>query len=284
MIQCLASIFKREEAMKFLNTVRAVFPFLLFLATNSYAVHATSGFGKTHFIVGADSAQVTRQRTGARVRRSLQIPSDADQIAQVFFAPDDDAQGILIDLIASEKKAIFVAAFLLTDAAIAKALAMAKRRGVDVQVITDKVCCRSKYGQAGVLQRSGVDVFVYQPQKKDVRHMSNIMHNKFIVFHDNLLGRALVWTGSFNFTNSARLRNQENIVLLDNNFVVAQYNRRFTFLKEQCVRYETTDFHKIVKTKQRKKMGGGKKRSIQTAKMTRKINEKRRTGVHDKTS
>jgi len=223
---------------------RVFFSAILFLFFPAlFSVHVPSNFGKTHFILGADSTQIQRQKKVKRLKRALHVPKSAQQLTQVFFAPDDDTQKILIDLIACEQKSIRMAAYLLTDVAIAKALIAAKKRGVYVEVVTDKFCC-TKFGKVNMLLKHGIDVFVYKSRQPRGSYASDIMHNKFILFEKNLLGRSLVWTGSFNFTNSARLRNQENILLLDNKEIIKKYTDQFVILKSRSEIYETHKFQK----------------------------------------
>jgi len=212
-----------------------LFPFFFFFSS-LWAVHVTPGFGKTHFIVGTDSDEVLRKKHVSRLQNKLQIPDKADRIIQAFFSPDDDTRSILLNLIACEKEKICFTAYVLTDEIIVEALLEAHRRGVRIEVVADKFCCRGKYGKVKHLHLGGIEVLVYQGKSRG--KMSNIMHNKFVVFHNNLLGRSIVWTGSLNFTHSARLRNQENVLLLDDEGVIQKYLQQFEILKERCVRYQ----------------------------------------------
>jgi len=225
-----------------MKRLRAQIKFLLiflFFCLPSFSVHVTPGFGKTHFIVGADSAELIRRKKVSRLQHSLEIPEKADRIIQVFFAPDDDTRAILLNLIDCEKEKICFTAYLLTDEEIAKALLSAHNRGVNVEIVADKFCCRGKYGKVRMLRNAGMNVLVYRSYQKKGSKLSDIMHNKFVVFHNNLLGRSIVWTGSLNFTHSARLRNQENVLLIDDPAVVAKYLNQFEILKERSVLFDT---------------------------------------------
>ena len=233
--------------MKRLSAQISFFFFLFFGST--FCVHVTPGFGKTHFIVGADSAELIRKKQVSRLQHTLQIPEKADRIIQAFFSPDDDTRGILLNLIACEKEKICFTAYLITDETIVDALLEAHQRGVCVQVVTDKFCCRGKYGKVRKLHSGGIDVLVYSGHKKSGSKLSNIMHNKFVVFNNNLLGRSIIWTGSLNFTHSARLRNQENVLLLDDQKVIEKYLKQFEILKQRCVRINVLYPQKVVRNK-----------------------------------
>jgi len=208
-----------------------------------------SSFGQTHFIVGAQSAQVRRHAKKTQLKHKLSINDHATRITRVFFSPDDDVRSVLLDLIACEKEAICMAAFFLTDATIAQALLGAHQRGVKVEVITDRMCCRGRHQKVAMLSRGGIDTFVYAGRDQGGRHMSDIMHNKFVVFKKNLLGRSFIWTGSFNFTHSARLNNQENVLLLDDQAIAQQYLKQFALIKTRCAHYDDRIFGKRALTK-----------------------------------
>jgi len=238
---------------KYLLSLSFVFTFLFTCYCNF--VLTSPSFGTTHFIVGAKSEEVVKDQRSHSLECSLHISDHNEPIIQAFFTPDDDMRAILLDLIVCEKKAIRIAAFLVTDHVVAKALVDARARGVDVQIVTDQLCCKGKYGKAKVLHNGGIDVLVYRGKKRGA--MSDLMHNKFIVFKENILGRSIVWTGSFNFTNSARLRNQENVLLIDKQSVVDRYLQQFDVLKSRCVWFQKDMFskkiQKIAKNRRRKK-------------------------------
>jgi phosphatidylserine/phosphatidylglycerophosphate/cardiolipin synthase-like enzyme len=88
------------------------------------------------------------------------------------------------------------------------------------------------------------------------------MHNKFIVFESNLFGRSILWTGSFNFTHSARLRNQENILVLDEPAIVERYRKQFAVIKTRCRQYNQNAFVKKDQKIIPKKNDGTRQRSI----------------------
>jgi phosphatidylserine/phosphatidylglycerophosphate/cardiolipin synthase-like enzyme len=120
-----------------------------------------TGFGKTHFVIGAQSGQVFSDIAETRLAQKLHVTvQSTGRITHALFCPDDDSRGLLLDLIACEKKAIYFAAFLLTDEVIARALIDAKKRGVVVEVVTDQMCCEER-GKAHMLHTQGIEVFVY---------------------------------------------------------------------------------------------------------------------------
>lgn len=215
------------------------------------------GFGATHFVVGATTGQVVADVASGRLKKSLCCEGQS-HIAHALFCPDDDSRGMLLDLISCEKKELLVAAFLVTDEVIARALIEAHKRGVHVVVVTDQLCCQEVRGKAQLLHTNGIEVLVYCGKCTTVASKSNrsdIMHNKFIVFDSNFLGKSILWTGSFNFTHSARLRNQENILIVNDMKIVERYRKQFSVLKTRCRRYQENLFGKKQQFAQKQKNG-----------------------------
>ncbi len=144
----------------------------------------------------------------------------------IYFSPDDKPEKHLIALINEAKKKTYAAVYCFTNKKIAEALARAKNRGVDVQMVTDQSNLENIYNKIRLLTDNNIEVFIYPSQ---TRGGIGIMHNKFAVIDDK------VWTGSFNWTRAANYKNQENIAVLDDSVVVQKYLRKFEILKERCV-------------------------------------------------
>jgi phosphatidylserine/phosphatidylglycerophosphate/cardiolipin synthase-like enzyme len=105
-------------------------------------------------------------------------------------------------------------ALFLPTAPIAKALLDAHKRGVQVQVILDKSQRTEKYSSADFLANQGVPTLI------DANHA--IAHNKVIVID----GETVV-TGSFNFTKAAQEKNAENLVIIRDPGLAAQYTQNW---------------------------------------------------------
>ena len=95
------------------------------------------------------------------------------------------------------------------------ALKAAHARGVDVEVIVDKSSARvsksgSRYSAATYLTNAGIPVWV------DTKVA--IAHNKVMVID----GETVI-TGSFNFTAAAQKSNAENLLVLEDRALAAEY-------------------------------------------------------------
>jgi phosphatidylserine/phosphatidylglycerophosphate/cardiolipin synthase-like enzyme len=128
---------------------------------------------------------------------------------QVAFAPWDNAEGMILDGIRRAKHQILVQAFSFTSRTLANALAAAKRRGVDVQVMADREQTFS--GEASripELVQAGIPVVL------EVRYQS--AHNKVMVMDAGTADAAVI-TGSYNWTYAAQNKNAENVLILRHN-------------------------------------------------------------------
>lgn len=199
-----------------------------------------TSFGKTHFIIGmkpADYVSNSEQSKSAPERQYAarnNVSVHGANKTQVFFSPDDDVQAVLLDLINREQKSIRIAIFIFTDDALARALIAAKHRGVAVELIVEPSKMKERYSKIALLQREGISVFEYNPEyNKDKR--SNIMHHKFIIFGSADSAVSFVWTGSFNFTQSAGKRNQENAIIMYDSEVVKQFSMQYDLLKTRSI-------------------------------------------------
>ncbi len=90
-----------------------------------------------------------------------------------------------------------------TSQTIAQALLETRARGLDVRVVVDKKLSAGRYSVAGFLMQNGVPVRVNSAYL--------LQHQKIIVVDGHDLE-----TGSYNFTNNARDRNSENVLIIRN--------------------------------------------------------------------
>jgi phosphatidylserine/phosphatidylglycerophosphate/cardiolipin synthase-like enzyme len=119
-----------------------------------------------------------------------------------YFAPEDGAAAHILAVLKSAKTSIYFMAFSFTRADFADALIERARAGVTVQGVIEK-----RQIQAGgdgawkALTQAGLDV------RQDGNRYN--LHSK--VF---LIDQAIVVTGSYNFTQSAETKNDENVLII----------------------------------------------------------------------
>ena len=165
------------------------------------------GFRRTNVLLLSLLLLVGCQASGGSQAEST--PGRAPLCA-VFFSPHGGCTDEVVRELAAARAHVLVQAYSFTSQPIARALAEAHRRGVKVEVILDKSQRRERYTAAALLARAGVPVEI------DAAHA--IAHNKVMVIDGNT-----VLTGSFNFTESAEKRNAENLLVVRDPVLAAQY-------------------------------------------------------------
>ena len=131
----------------------------------------------------------------------------ADNI-EVAFSPPGNSLDLIVKTINSSTASICMATYSFTSNPIALALFNAKKRGVDIKIVSDEKSNHGKYSVARFLSNQGLNVRLNRNYP--------IMHNKFIVVDNKT-----VETGSFNYTQAAANKNAENVIVIWNNPVVA---------------------------------------------------------------
>ena len=134
--------------------------------------------------------------------------------AEALFFPSQDSLGRLIDLIRGCRRSLDICVFTLTHDRLADAVIDAHRRGIQVRLLTDDDKAMDRGSDVIDLARAGV------PVRTD--HSDAHMHNKFAIFD-----KAILATGSYNWTRSATRENQENILVTDDPALVAAYDTEF---------------------------------------------------------
>ncbi len=141
-------------------------------------------------------------------------------IAEACFTPRQDGAARIARLFGEAKQCVEACVFTITDDRITSAMLAAHRRGVRIRVVTDNDKRFDPGSDIEHLMQSGLAV----RQDQTEFHM----HHKFAVFDQRLL-----LTGSYNWTRSAALHNEENFVLTSEPRLVGAFGRLFEELWEQ---------------------------------------------------
>ena len=136
--------------------------------------------------------------------------------ADVYFSPDGGIRQHLVRTIQQSRQYIDIAVYQFTSTELASALVAAKDRGVRIRILTDREKVESDGPALRKLRSAGIAIRSLGVVKQ------RLMHDKFAVFDDRVVA-----TGSYNWTQSAERANYENLVLLDDPKVVAQFEREF---------------------------------------------------------
>ena len=147
----------------------------------------------------------------------ISIPNKKYKNIQVFFSPQDKAikNGIL-PLIKNAKKYIYIPAFVITEPRITTELITAKKRGVDIKIITDALNASTRHSKHKELRNAEIPV--------KAENYAGKMHSKSIIIDDEFLV-----IGSMNFSNNGENNNDENLIILQNSEATKFYKNFFLY-------------------------------------------------------
>lgn len=129
---------------------------------------------------------------------------------------------------------VYITTFILTDETIAHALLTAHKKGVLILVVADGEYAYKGKSKIPLLIKAGIPVYIYTQPRANQEDRSGIMHNKFIIFEAQ--ERHIVVTGSYNLTQSAANKNQENLVLIDHPHTIKEFKEHFLKLQHASKR------------------------------------------------
>ena len=139
---------------------------------------------------------------------------------RIFFSPRGGIAEEIVSQIDIAEDYIDIAMYSFTSELIAEAVIRAKCRGVKIRILMDSSQAGGKYSKYGFFLDKGITII------RD-RH-AGIMHNKIAIID----GRVL-FTGSYNWTESAEERNEENILMfIDEEEIIELYQERLDYLWE----------------------------------------------------
>ena len=142
------------------------------------------------------------------------LPAGRAEASSAFFSPDDNCVGKIIDLLAEARGSVDICVFTITDNRIAEAIEKAHRRRVQVRVISDDDKAMDAGSDIDRLDRAGIPLRVDRTEHH--------MHHKFAIFD-----KARLLTGSYNWTRSAALHNEENFLITSDPELLKPFSRMF---------------------------------------------------------
>jgi phosphatidylserine/phosphatidylglycerophosphate/cardiolipin synthase-like enzyme len=151
-----------------------------------------------------------------------QVTVNGTQI-DTYFSPDDGVQPILVDIINTANESIYFMAFSFTSDPIGDAVRERAQDGVTVAGVMDEEQVASNIGtEFDAFRQFGLNVY------RD--GIDGQMHHKTIVIDESI-----VIFGSYNFTNAAETRNDENLIIIYNEIIaklfVAEFQRIYDHAK-----------------------------------------------------
>jgi len=146
---------------------------------------------------------------------------------EIWYAPEDRPLERVVRIYNRATRYIFVAVYGLTSPLAVKALVEARKRGVDVRVITDRERMHDPKQQTAVatLRLAGVPVRVN-------RHDA-LMHLKQVVVDDEINT-----TGSMNQTTSGNQYNDERLDIVSDHGLTVKAREKFLSMWKDEERYQ----------------------------------------------
>jgi phosphatidylserine/phosphatidylglycerophosphate/cardiolipin synthase-like enzyme len=140
---------------------------------------------------------------------------------EIYFSPDDGVAAQLLSLLQAAKESIYFMAYSFTANDLGDAIVQKAAEGLTVAGVMDADQINSNQGtEYDAFKQAGLDL--------RLDGNPGAMHHKvFIIDH------TIVVTGSYNFTNSAETRNDENVVIIHNANVASQYMTEFQHVYDQ---------------------------------------------------
>lgn len=136
-------------------------------------------------------------------------------ICECYFFPNPSNEQRVVNMFRTCKKSLDIAIFTFTRDSIAQAILEAHQRGIKIRCIGDDGNSKVKGSDVRVLASVGI------PCKTD-NNLRSHMHNKMAI-----LDNSVVITGSFNWTNQAINKNQDNILFIEDKNIANQYTEYF---------------------------------------------------------
>jgi phosphatidylserine/phosphatidylglycerophosphate/cardiolipin synthase-like enzyme len=144
----------------------------------------------------------------------LTAPAAAASVTDVCFSPQHDCAARIVQLFDQARQCVDVCVFTITDDRITSAIERAHRRGLRLRILTDNDKLFDPGSDISRLTRAGISVRTDNTEYH--------MHHKFSVFDSNLL-----LNGSYNWTRSASLHNEENFVISNDAKLVQPFRDLF---------------------------------------------------------
>ncbi|OHD65028.1 MAG: hypothetical protein A2176_04575 [Spirochaetes bacterium RBG_13_51_14] len=132
----------------------------------------------------------------------------------VYFSPEDNVERIILMRLAKAKSTIHFMAFSFTSDGIGEMMIKKFKQGVQVYGIFERRGANGGHSEYVKMKLEGL------PVKLDRNR--NAMHHKVII-----IDGVRVITGSYNFSRNAKNVNDENILIIDNREIAAEYLEEF---------------------------------------------------------
>lgn len=142
----------------------------------------------------------------------------------VFFSPDDGVLAALVPLLEGAQESIYFLAYSFTSNQMGEILRLKAEAGITVAGVMDEEQINSN---------QGTEFDPFRQAELDVRRdgIDGLMHHKVFIVDESI-----VVFGSYNFSQSAEERNDENLIIIYNPMLARQFLLEFQRVQDEAQR------------------------------------------------
>lgn len=139
----------------------------------------------------------------------------------ILFSPDDGALAALVPLLESAQESIYFLAYSFTSNQLGEIVRLKAEAGITIEGVMDDGQIRSN---------QGTEFDPFRQAELDVRKdgIDGLMHHKVFVIDESI-----VVLGSYNFSQNAEERNDENLMIIYNPVIAGQFLLEFQRIQDQ---------------------------------------------------
>jgi phosphatidylserine/phosphatidylglycerophosphate/cardiolipin synthase-like enzyme len=147
-----------------------------------------------------------------------------DTRLDVFFSPDDGVLAALIPLLEGAQESVYFLAYSFTSNQLGELMRLKAEEGLTIAGVMDDEQIRSN---------QGTEFDPFRQAELDVRKdgIDGLMHHKVFI-----IDRSIVVLGSYNFSQSAEERNDENLMIIYSPVIADQFVLEFQRVWDQAQR------------------------------------------------
>jgi phosphatidylserine/phosphatidylglycerophosphate/cardiolipin synthase-like enzyme len=134
---------------------------------------------------------------------------------EVYFSPDDGVADHIYEILTDAQESIYFLAFSFTTDEFGEAIRMQAENGLTIAGVMEEQQVNSNIGtEYDFFKQAGLDVFL-DGNEGQMHHKTMIVDGEIVI------------TGSYNFSRSAEIRNDENVVIFHNKQIADFYMQEF---------------------------------------------------------
>jgi len=143
---------------------------------------------------------------------------------EIYFSPDDGVAEHILEILSDAEESIYFMAFSFTTDEFGETIRAQAENGLDVAGVMEEQQVKSNIGtEYDLFKQAGLNVFI-DGNEGQMHHKTMIIDNRIVI------------TGSYNFSRSAEIRNDENLVVFHNEQIADFYMEEFQRVYQQAQR------------------------------------------------